>query len=313
MIHAIKRHRFATRPDGVQFSFTATIMEERVTGRTWPEFRTAWVPLLVVLAVLLCYAPIFRGLIEQWSSDEDMSHGFVVPFAIAWIVWRERNRWLKLTPRPSPWGFLLIAIGAAGHLASAGGAGLFGGVLAMIVSVVGAVLAIGGLAYLRVWLFPLTIAIFMLPKLAVVYNQVTLPMQLVATKMAAGILRLFGGHVLIDGNIIHFANRQVAVEEACNGLRYLLPLGFLSVMLGYLYGRKLWMRWALLVVSIPVAIGANAFRIAATAWLMIINPAYAEGLYHALTGIVIFAACLAVLLAINWIFNRVYTRHHHEP
>ncbi len=285
-------------------------MEEPAKGRHWPDFRKAWLPLLVTLAVLLCYLGILRGLLDQWATDQDMSHGFVVPVCIAWIVWRERNRWLKLTPQPSPWGFLLMACGAVGHIFSAGGAGLFGGVLAMIVSVAGAILAIGGVAYLRVWLFPLALTIFMLPKLAVVYNQVTLPMQTTATNMAAGILRIFGGHVQVDGNIIRIANQQVAVEEACNGLRYLLPLGFLSVMFGYLYGRKPWMRWALLLASIPVAIGANAFRVASTAWLMLINPAYAEGLYHALTGIVIFAACLAMLLAINWIFNRVHTGFH---
>src|ERR1700732_1114195 len=105
------------------------------------------------MAVLLCYAPIWRGLLGQWASDEDMSHGFVVPLCIAWIVWRERSRWLKLTPQPSAWGFLLLAIGTLGHLASAGGAGLFAGVLAAMVSGGGAVLAIGGVACVRGWVF----------------------------------------------------------------------------------------------------------------------------------------------------------------
>jgi exosortase len=182
--------------------------------------------------------------------------------------------------------------------------------LSVIVTVAGAVLAVGGFAYLRVWMFPLALTVFMLPKLAVVYNQVTLPMQLAATNTAAAILRIFGGHVQVDGNIIRIASQQISVEEACNGLRYLLPLAFLSVMLGYLYGKKAWMRWGLLLAAIPVAIGANALRVASTAWLMLINPAYGEGLYHAITGIVIFVACLAVMLAINWIFNRFYRGRH---
>jgi len=264
----------------------------------------AWAPLLAALAILLCYAPIWRGLLGQWSSDEDMSHGFVVPLCIAWIVWRERSRWLKLTPQPSAWGFLLIAIGTLGHLASAGGAGLFAGVLAAMITVTGAVLAIGGFTYLRVWMFPLALTLFMLPKLAVVYNQATLPMQLLATNIAAGMLRIFGSHVLVDGNIIHVANQQISVTEACNGLRYLLPLGFLSVVLGYLHGKKPWMRWGLLAAAVPVAIVANALRVASTAWLMLINPVYGEGTCHTLTGIVIFTACLALMLAINGIFNR---------
>src|ERR1700722_1478518 len=97
----------------------------------------------------------------QWSSDPDMSHGFVVPIVVLWIVWRERRRWRAIPPEPSLWGFAVLAAGAAIQLAAALGAGLFASSVAFLVSVAGAVLCLGGFAFLRAWAFPLLLTLFM--------------------------------------------------------------------------------------------------------------------------------------------------------
>src|ERR1700704_54539 len=136
--------------------------------------------IVAVTAVVLgvCYFPILQGMSNQWSNDEDMGHGFVVPIVILWIIWKEQKRWIALPTHPSWWGVVLL-LGAAGlHFVSSIGAGLFAGSLAFLLSVAGAVLCLGGFAFLRVWTFPFLLALFMLPKLALVYNQVTLPLQL---------------------------------------------------------------------------------------------------------------------------------------
>jgi hypothetical protein len=104
-----------------------------------------------------------------------MGHGFVVPMVILWIVWKERNRWIALPTQPSWWGFALLAVAACVHSVSVIGVGLFAGSVAFVLPVAGAVLCLGGIALLRTWTFPFLLALFMLPKLAIVYNQVTLP------------------------------------------------------------------------------------------------------------------------------------------
>ena len=71
---------------------------------------------LAALALLLCYASTLRGMFDQWWNDEDMSHGFAVPLVVAWIVWRERARWLNLPVSPTWWGFLFLAAAAAMEL-----------------------------------------------------------------------------------------------------------------------------------------------------------------------------------------------------
>ena len=241
-------------------------------------------------------------MFEQWSNDEDMSHGFLVPVVILWIVWRERGRWRALKAEPSWWGLALLAAAAGMQFAGVLGVGLFAGSVAFLVSVAGAVLCLGGFAWLRALAFPLALAVFMLPKLAVVYNQVTLPLQLLASRIAAGILTGAGIGVVREGNILDVGGHRVAVVEACDGIRYLLSLGFMAVVFAYLSDSKPWMRWALLAAAIPVAILANAIRVAAAGWL----PPLDAGVPHAVCGGFIFVLCLAVLMLLRRLFNEVY-------
>jgi exosortase len=188
------------------------------------------------------------------------------------------------------------------QFAGALGVGLFAGSLAFLLSVAGAVLCLGGFAWLRALAFPLVLAIFMLPKLAIVYNQATLPLQLLASRIAAGILTSAGIGVIREGNILDVGGHRVAVAEACNGIRYLLSLGFIAVVFGYLADSKTWMRLALLFAAIPVAIVANGVRVAAAGW----SPSLEAGMPHVIAGWFIFVACLATLIFFRLLFNKMY-------
>jgi exosortase len=263
------------------------------------------VVVLTAVALVACYAPTLRGMFDQWSNDEDMSHGFLVPIVILWIVWRERQRWRALEAEPNWWGFALLAAAAGMQLAGLLGVGLFAGAVAFLVSVAGAVLCLGGVAWLRALAFPLALALFMLPKLAVVYNQVTLPLQLLASRIAADILTVSGIGVIREGNILDVGGHRVAVVEACNGIRYLLSLGFMAVVFAYLSDSKPWMRLALLAAAVPIAILANAVRVAAAGWL----PLLEAGVPHAVCGWFIFVLCLATLMLLRQLFNKVYVRY----
>ncbi|HEY7390294.1 MAG TPA: exosortase/archaeosortase family protein [Bryobacteraceae bacterium] len=252
------------------------------------------------------YASTLRGMVGQWQSDDDMGHGFLVPVVILWIVWRERERWRKLPTDSSWWGFALLAAGAGMHTVGAIGAGLFASSLGFLLSLTGTVLCLGGFGLLRAWMFPLLLTLFMLPKLAIVYNQATLPLQLLASRIAATMLTVTGIGVIREGNILDVGGHRVAVAEACNGIRFLLPLGFLAVVFAYVSDPKAWMRLAILAAVIPVAIIANALRVAVAAWL----PAFDSGMPHEAEGAVIFVLSLSALPLLQRLFNSVYARAH---
>jgi exosortase len=260
--------------------------------------------ILAAVALAVCFASTIRGMAGQWLSDEDMGHGFLVPLVIAWIVWRERDQWRELPVQPSALGFVFLLAGAAAQLVSAIGVGLFAGSVGLVLSMTGAVLCLGGFAWLRAWAFPLLLTLFMLPKLAIVYNQATLPLQLLATRMAGGMLSLAGFAVSRQGNILEVSGHRISVIEACDGIRYLLPLAFVAVTFAYIGDSKRWMRLALLAAAIPLALIANAFRVAMAACV----PALAVGTAHAVSGWAIFTLCLPSLLVFRRLFNSVYTR-----
>lgn len=268
--------------------------------------KTAALVTITALALLACYASTLRGMFDQWMTDEDMGHGSMVPVVILWIIWRERRLWRGRRLEPSAWGLALLLAGAAMHLAGTLGVGLFVSSLAFLVSAAGAVVCFGGFGLLRSWSFPFLLALFMLPKLAIVYNQATLPLQLVASKLAAGILTASGVGVIREGNILDVHGHRVAVAEACNGIRFLLPLGFVSVLFAYIADPKPWMRVAVLAAAVPLAILANGFRVAASAW----QPALDSGTPHLILGCVIFALTLTMLLPVRGAFNTVYGRFH---
>ncbi len=252
------------------------------------------VAVLAIVALALCYASTIAGMVHQWWTDQDMGYAFLVPVVIGWIVWRERGRWSKLPVEWSAWGFALLALGAGLQFASALGAGLFAGSLALVLSIAGVVLCLLGRAWLRALAFPLALTLFMLPKLAIVYNQVTLPLQLTATRLAGGILSLAGFMVVRDGDILNVSGNSIAVVEACDGIRYLLPLAFLALVFAYGAGARPWVRLAMLATAIPTAIVANALRVAFSG----LSPALAEGTLHALLGTCIFVLCLGLLAAV---------------
>jgi len=269
------------------------------------SLRPYLVPLTAV-ALLICYASTLGGMMDQWTHDEDMAHGFVVPVVIAWILWRQRHQWRKLPLQPAWCGPAVLALAAGLDFAGALGVGLFARSLAFLLSIAGAVLCLGGWAWLRAWAFPFILSLFMLPKLAIVYNQFTLPLQLLATRLAAAILAVTGFAVTRDGNILNVAGHQIQVVEACDGIRYLIPLAFTALVLAYLADSSVWMRVALFLAAIPLAVAANGIRVAAVAPI----PALLTGPLHTLTGWILFVLCLITLEWLRRLLAAAYERHH---
>lgn len=261
---------------------------------------------ITAVTALICYASTLRTMSILWWNDEDLGHCFVVPVVALWIIWRERERWLKVPADPSWWGFPVLLLGAAMQTAAVMGVGVFTESVALLVSIIGAVLALGGFRILRAWAFPLALLVFALPKLVTVYNQVTLPLQLLATRLAAGLLLTIGASVVRDGNVLNVGGHLVAVTEACNGLRYLLSLGFVAAVFGYVAHTKRWIRVALLVSAAPLAIVGNALRVAATGYI----PALEAGTSHEIAGAGIFALCVAGLILLRLLLLAVPERHH---
>ncbi len=265
-----------------------------------------WAALAWFTALLIAvYYPILRGLVEQWSTDEDVSHGFFVPLVAIFIAWQRREQILALEAKPAWWGLGVMAWGALQGYLGTLGAELYLQRTSFLVTLVGLLLVAGGTRLVRELAFPLLLLPFMIPIPAVIYNQITFPLQLLASQVAETVLGWFGIPVLRDGNILELASQKLSVAEACSGIRSLLSLTFLSLVYAYFFDKRVWMRWVLLILTVPIAIIANSGRVTITGMLSEVNPELARGFFHSLEGWIIFMIALAMLLATHVILSRV--------
>lgn len=265
-----------------------------------------WKQLAVPAALLLLsYAPVLWRLVRQWYTDEDMGHGFFVPVLAAYIAWQRRGELLALKPSPNWWGLVLVAYASLQLTAGTLGAELFLSRTAFVIAVIGAVLLLGGTAYVRALAFPLLLLFLMVPIPGIVYNKITFPLQLLASRLADRALDLLQIPVLREGNILELADQRLSVVEACSGIRSLLSLTFLALVYGYFFERRTWMRVVLFVATVPIAITANAGRVTVTGILTEIKPELAEGFFHTASGWVIFMIALVILLAMHQVLARI--------
>jgi exosortase len=256
--------------------------------------------------MLLLYASVLKHLVAQWWSDPDYSHGFFVPLFSGYIFWRQRERWMKVEIKPSNFG-LLVMLGAIGLLMVGSlGAELFTARLSLLVLLAGMILFLAGWGFLRAVSFPLCFLIFMIPLPQIVYNQITFPLQLLASRFATFWLDLVHVPVLRDGNILVLSNYSLEVVEACSGIRSLMTLISLAVIYGYLLEPRLWVRILLVVLMVPSAIVSNAIRIMGAGMMAHrFGPEAAEGFLHEFSGWVIFLIALLLLFGFHWILRRI--------
>lgn len=274
---------------------------------SWPA--VAWFGILLIAV----YYPILSKLVLQWSTDDDVSHGFFVPLVAGYIGWQRREQFLNIEWKPAWWGVaLMVWAGLQAYLGMLG-AELFLQRTAFLLTLVAMLLILGGTALVRALAFPLLLLPFMIPLPTVVYNQITFPLQLFASAVAEKSLDVLNVPVLRDGNILELASQKLDVAEACSGIRSLLSLSFLSLVYAYFFDRKIWMRWVLLIATIPIAIIANSARVTLTGVFSEINPALAEGFFHEAEGWVIFVVALVILVAVHQALSWVYRRWHPEP
>jgi exosortase len=279
---------------------------EPITDKSWAHRRWLVWPTILTGLLLLLYGPVLRHLVAQWWSDPDYSHGFFVPLFSGYVLWHQRDRWIRIEIKPSNFGLLVMLAAIGLLLVGSLGAELFVARLSLLVLLAGMILFLAGWRFLRAVSFPLWFLIFMIPLPQIVYNQITFPLQLLASRFASFWLELVHVPVLRDGNILVLSNYSLEVVEACSGIRSLMTLISLAVIYGYLLESRLWVRILLVVLMVPSAIVSNAIRImGAGVMAHRFGPAAAEGFLHEFSGWVIFLIALLLLFAFHRILRHV--------
>jgi len=266
-----------------------------------------WALLLGLCGYL--YYQITGKLVEDWWIDPNFSHGFFVPLFSGFLIWEERDK-LSRIPAKFSWLGLPIIAGSLGVLVvGVLGAELFLQRTSMILLAAGMIIFFLGWRFFRAVLFPWVFLFLMVPIPAILFNQITFPLQLLASQLASSVLPVFGVPVLREGNVIQLPTMSLEVVEACSGIRSLVSLITLAVVYSYLLEKNNWVRVVLVVSALPIAIAANGLRIMGTGLAGIYwSPDKAQGFFHEFSGWVIFVLSLLMLLALHRLIGFVAAR-----
>lgn len=272
--------------------------------RPWWKSPRVWRGISLLALTTWLYGHILARLIEQWWSDPNFSHGFFVPAFALFVIWQDRNQLRSLPEESSGWGLALILFSLGILVVGVFGAELFLSRISLVLLIMGLVIYLRGWRTFHLLLFPLFFLILMVPIPAILLNQVTFPLQLLASKLAAGLLPLLGVPVLREGNIINLPAMPLEVADACSGIRSLLSLTTLAIMYGYLSEKRVRARVILALASIPIAVAANGFRIVGTGLLVQYwDPDKAQGFFHEFSGWLMFVFSLLVLFGCHQLLN----------
>jgi exosortase len=155
---------------------------------------------------------------------------------------------------------------------------------------------------------------FMIPLPALVYYQLTFPMQLLASRLGAHGLVILGVNTAREGNLLILPNATLEVVEACSGVRSLLSLLAAVVAYGYLAENSSWKRWLLVILTIPIVILSNGLRLVATGGLSFVyGPEVDSGSVHTVLGLVFFVLAFLSIILIHSLLRRLTSQRTPAP
>lgn len=245
--------------------------------------------------------------VQVWSTDENYSHGFLVPFLSLYFA-NEAARRGPVAVRAGTWlGSTLIAVGLLIKLATVvipfPAASDYGFLMALA----GICATLAGADVLKRYWFAFFFLVFMIPLPDAFYSMIANPLQLMVSRMASAMLNVLNIPALCEGNLITLpGDNQLFVAEACSGMRQLTGFLALTAAWAYLSARPAWHRCLLIASSIPIAMTANIVRVTLTGVVShAFDPKYASGAFHTVEGLAMMGLGLLMLSTFSWLLDQV--------
>jgi exosortase len=264
--------------------------------------RTLLLALTSLVLFIICYFPVIKVLVNKWLTLEEYSHAFLTLPILAYMVWFNRAALGGHKVCYSSLGIVLLLISTPFYIFA-----LLTNVhtilfLAMLATTISVVIYLWGIKMVWILFTPLLLLTLLIPVPEQLIVQVTLPLQLMVTKISEAIIQGIDVPVFREGNILSIPDKRFEVAEACSGLRSLITLVTLSIIMAYFFLQKNLSKIVLVAVSVPTAILLNVIRIL----LMVLLFHYfrldlSQGFWHTVEGIFAFSIAMVML----FLFNRV--------
>lgn len=266
--------------------------------------RRAWVlsdAVIVIGLVLVAMWTQRQALLDMMMiglNDPEQSHIFLAPVVALYLLYLRRSRIRNLAVQPHLIGPLTVVAGwllgwwgfhSGTQIAWHGGA---------LLVVLGAVLSVTGPMLLRRFAPVLAVLLFMLPIPGELRHRVAYPMQEMATSVTYAVLEFVGVTAVKSGNVLVINGEQVAVGEACNGMRMVFALTLVVYAFAFGTALKPASRAVLLVLSPFVAILCNVIRLVPTSLVYGYGSSEMAQNFHDYAGWVMLPLALIMLVGV---------------
>jgi exosortase len=277
----------------------------RMADQEWQcNVKQVCLLVIVLCCFIVSFFPVWKGLFMVWCASEEYSHGFFIVPLCLYILWRKKAVLAETPISTSMLGLVLVMFSLLlyifAHYAEISTVRSF----SMVLLFAGVVIYFYGFYMFKELLFPLFLLLFMIPVPAQIYAKLTVPLQLFVSKISTWLAAAFGLPIYREGNVIHLADRNFQVVQACSGLRSMISLLTLSAIFAYFTLRSNFLRAILFFSAIPAAIFVNIIRVL----LMVLVYHFftydlTKGSVHTVFGLVIFLLALAFLVGVRGVLS----------
>ncbi|MFC1734649.1 exosortase [Candidatus Hydrogenedentota bacterium] len=280
--------------------------KKKSTGSIAPGTLLRILP-IGILMVVLYWQPIGQ-MRHIWSLAESYySHGFLIGPVSIFLIWQKRNALRAIPVGSSPLlGYSLLVFASILLILGAFlGFAVFGHI-SLLPMLGGLVLTLYGKKHFRILAFPILFLVFMVPIPSSFTQSIALDLKLFATHLAVSLARLMTLPLIHDGSFVRFRSEFLLIGDVCGGLRSLISMLALGALMAYIGKMRLWARYLILALAVPVAIASNVSRI-----LLLCVVGYffgaksAVGKVHDISGFFMFGLAFFLFYGFNSLLHRI--------
>ena len=283
--------------------FQGTIVMD-MTMDTTRQYRANpilfFLPFVTAVALIFAlYWTTFSWWWGEWTAPGSFyAHALFVPFFVAVMIARNRERLKEVAWRPSWIGAPLIVVSMILLMLAQRGDVTVVKSLSFVLMMLGSSLMLIGKAWTRVLLFPLLFIVMMMPLIPdQLINQIAFPIQMLSAKIATFLLNAVTLHSVQQGTMIQMESYKMAVELPCSGFKTLVSLLTFCAAFAYLVEGAVWKRWTLFLTTIPLSLFINALRITMIGVCGEMVSSKAAATFHDYSGFIV------LILAFLFLFN----------
>lgn len=269
-----------------------------IERRSWKFTDGLLLAALIALAVGASWDIWTDIFIGYAMRDAEQSHIFLAPVVALWLGWVRRERLRKCRPHWTMLGPVVIGLGWLTSWYGFTSQFEFFWHFGALLMVGGAALTVTGVDLFKRFAPALIALLFLMPIPGMIRQEISLPLQTVTAEVTQFLMEVFGAPVARSGNVLTINGEEVAVAEACNGMRMVAALLLVSFAFVFSVPMRQEIRIFILAISPAVAIICNVIRLTPTVLLYGYASQDTADLFHDVSGWLMLPIALAILWGI---------------